>query len=361
MKYKVLICSAIMIASVLDSYSQGVRVHLKNGTSVDYPYAQIDSLVAYGIYNDDPIEVKTNEDVTVNGSMATVSGSIKGVDSDMEVGFIYGMNQKLTEFSKKKVKTMSHDKFSMPIKGLIDDTTYYYRAYAVVDGYYYYGEVNSFKTGEPISYSIDGREFKMIRVDQESGPGFCIMQTELPPNKEMVIAGVTIPELDQNKDAIVMIGEMKNLLGKMRTATGLPFRMPTSEEWTFAAKGGLKSKGYKYSGSDSIDEVAWYKDNSGRKSHDVATKQPNELGIYDMSGNYEEQTNNTDDEYYLDGESYGGSYNDISSDCTPDSYNIGPKGGKVPGTDYYNYKVFVCNNITVRLVYSRVDGDIVYE
>ena len=133
MKYKVLICSAIMIASVLDSYSQGVRVHLKNGTSVDYPYAQIDSLVAYGIYNDDPIEVKTNEDITVNGSMATVSGSIKGVDSDMEVGFIYGMNQELTEFSKKKVKTMSHDKFSMPIKGLIDDTTYYYRAYAVVD------------------------------------------------------------------------------------------------------------------------------------------------------------------------------------------------------------------------------------
>lgn len=360
MKYKVLICSAIMMASVINSYSQGVRVHLKNGTSVDYPYAQIDSLVAYGIYNDDPIEVKTNQDVTVNGCMATVSGSIKGVDSDMEVGFIYGMNQELTEYSKKKVKTMSHDKFSMPIKGLIDNTTYYYRAYAVVDGYYYYGEVNSFKTGEPISYSIDGREFKMIRVDQESGPGFCIMQTELPPDKEMVIAGFTMPKLNDNNDVLVTKSEFKVFLDKLRAATGLPFRLPTSEEWKFAAKGGLKSKGYKYSGSDSIDEVAWYKNNSGKKANEIATKLPNELGIYDMSGNFEEQTNNTKDEYYLDGESYGGSFKDYSYDCTPESYNIGPNAGHVDGTDYCHMWLFLCNNITVRLVYSRIDSEIVY-
>ena len=63
------------------------------------------------------------------------------------------------------------------------------------------------------------------------------------------------------------------------------YRLPTEAEWEYTARGGSQSAGYKYSGSNNINEVAWYRDNAEQKSHEVGTKQPNELGIYDMSGN----------------------------------------------------------------------------
>ena len=61
--------------------------------------------------------------------------------------------------------------------------------------------------------------------------------------------------------------------------------MPTEAEWEYAARGGKKSMGYKYAGSNSIGDVAWYGDNSNKHTHDVHFMEPNELGLYDMSGN----------------------------------------------------------------------------
>ena len=72
---------------------------------------------------------------------------------------------------------------------------------------------------------------------------------------------------------------------RLNAATGKKFRLPTEAEWEFAARGGNKSNHYQYSGSDNIGDVAWYNGNSNSTTHDVATKQSNELGIYDMSGN----------------------------------------------------------------------------
>lgn len=72
---------------------------------------------------------------------------------------------------------------------------------------------------------------------------------------------------------------------RLNKVTGKKYRLPTEAEWAYAAKGGNKSKGYVYSGSNDINEVAWYAGNANRKSHPVAMKKPNELGLYDMTGN----------------------------------------------------------------------------
>ena len=79
--------------------------------------------------------------------------------------------------------------------------------------------------------------------------------------------------------------ECQVFVEKLSQMTGYYFRLPTEAEWEFAARGGNKSKGYKYAGSDNVSDVAWYTNNSGGTTHTFATKQPNELGIYDMSGN----------------------------------------------------------------------------
>lgn len=147
---------------------------------------------------------------------------------------------------------------------------------------------------------VKGGTFIMGCTDSRNS---CI-DNELPPHK-VTLNNYFIGKYEVTKDLwMAIMGHPKYLqkdykkpvddmnwnkvhefIEKLNQITGKKFRLPTEAEWEYAARGGNKSKGYKYSGSDNYDEVAWYDGNSKCKIQPVGTKKPNELGIYDMSGN----------------------------------------------------------------------------
>lgn len=201
-----------------------------------------------------------------------------------------------------------------------------------------------------LSYIADGKIYKMILVDGGTLPPFYMMQTEVPVLGYLQIGNTYIGCIDANSDQCIIKSELRKFITKLNEATGLEFRLPTEAEWKFAAKGGIKSKGYAYSGSDDIDDVAWYKGNSS-SPHDIATKQPNELGLYDMVGNYSEVC--SDDPVGIDGRTYGGCWKYTASDCTPTSWKSGnTSASKIPGTSIKELNAVDGRYITVRLVYS---------
>lgn len=286
----------------------------------------------------------TTENVDLTPPHADLSGHISGTDSRITVGFIYGTNKNLSESRGIKTETLymaSDGDFTIRAMGLPEGTTYYYRSYAIVDGEYHFGEIKSFTTPTtaPYTYVIDGKTYGMVLVEGGTMPPFYIMQTEMP-----------ISNLDDDGDGIIIVAECMHYIRTLSEQVGKPFRLPTQEEWEYAARGGQKSIGYIYSGSNSIEDVAWYSGNSGNSPHPFASKEPNELGIYDMSGNYAELCRPARYSEGWEGDLWGdilcgGSWKDSPSGCRTSSWKNKEKGAKW-------IAAFDPRYISIRLVYS---------
>lgn len=158
-----------------------------------------------------------------------------------------------------------------------------------------------------LNFKIDTVEFKLIPV-HEDNKVFYLGETEVTADLYYTLMGGTT-----NKPRFPMsfsdVSACNTFVENLNLLTGLFFRLPTRTEWQYAAKGGNKTKGYIYSGSNTISDVAWYSGNSNNATHKVAQLMPNELGFYDMSGNVCELTStkysgNSDYDYYYCGGSY---------------------------------------------------------
>ncbi len=156
-------------------------------------------------------------------------------------------------------------------------------------------------------YTVNGVKFKMIDVEggtfmmgdgssYSSSPihqvtlsDFSIGETEVTQELWQAVMG-SKPNAIKEDNPLLPIDyiswyDCQNFITQLNELTGKTFSMPTEAQWEYAARGGKKSRGYLYSGSNNVDDVAWYDGNSSYVIHPVATKAPNELGIYDMSGN----------------------------------------------------------------------------
>lgn len=176
---------------------------------------------------------------------------------------------------------------------------------------------------------VNGADYKMLPVPGYSGGYFLMGETELTAHVNNASSTST-----SQYPATWKYGYDANIFASnLSTLTGLQLSLPNREQWKFAAKGGLKTHGYTYAGSDVADDVAWYSSNSGTNIHVVKLKAPNELGLYDMSGNVGEWTNepvsSSINSYYYCGGRYSSSQSDITVNSVTSDYNESGIGARL--------------------------------
>ncbi|MCQ2220484.1 MAG: formylglycine-generating enzyme family protein [Prevotella sp.] len=163
----------------------------------------------------------------------------------------------------------------------------------------------------------------MVYVESDAG-SFFICKYEVTQKLWSEVMGENPSQMQGDNLPVEQVSwnDCQTFISKLNKLTKKHYRLPTEAEWEYACKGGKHSKGYKYSGSNDIDKVAWYDANSDGKTHPVGQKQPNELGLYDMSGNVWEWCQ---DMHEGTGMCRGGSWIHNARNCDPSLPNETPQ------------------------------------
>lgn len=214
-------------------------------------------------------------------------------------GFVAGAQNKIVKKPKKQkpattqVTPKKHKSQSKPTKGgtvkRVATKASYSNGTLTVNGIKYnmvWVEGGTFRMGATSEQGSDAYDNEKP-VHSVTLSGYYIGKTEVTQALWKAVMGSNPSRFKSDNLPVEQVSwdDSQEFIRKLNALTGEHFRLPTEAEWEFACRGGNNSCGYKYSGSNYIDNVAWYDGNSGNKTRPVATKMPNELGIYDMTGN----------------------------------------------------------------------------
>ena len=293
----------------------------------------------FGVYTNEKDQSSVTQEFNTDKAVTISSTLTANKPEYINAGFYYGtdvnnLSENVEASFKRNIDNQGKGncEFVATLTNLEPGKTYHYRAYTFDGMNYNYGEPCSFKIDPaPIipgpvgteTFTVNGVSFTMVGVDggtfwmgsadddgdadsderprhQVTLSSFAIGQTEVTQELWEAVMGKN-PSYNKKENSpveFVTFDDCLTFVSKLSQTTGQQFRLPTEAEWEYAARGGKYSHGYKYSGSNDINDVAWYKDNSERAIHEVGQKYPNELGLYDMSGNVMEYCQDWYDQNY---------------------------------------------------------------
>lgn len=258
-------------------------------------------------------EVVTDKIDNISGNQAEIHSHLvsDGCLNVNEYGIMYSTGSDLTNANTLRYKSIEDE--SVYITQLYGNTKYYVRAFAENNKGLSYGDILTFITNTNYveSVTVGSVKFNMIYVqggafnmgcmaqsddicDEDEFPkhnvelsSYYIGETEVTQELWYCVTGTKPAGTYEPRKPVnnVTYYDCMDFINKLNDITGVVFRLPTEAEWEYASRGGVKSKGYIYSGSNDLNEVGWYENNTQGFVKEVGLKKANELGLYDMSGN----------------------------------------------------------------------------